>query len=846
MPRASVVMPYYNNAAHIRAAVESYLAQTEGDIEIVAFGDGSTDGSGELLRQFGDERLIHVQRSDNRGISSAYNGALALATANCICFAGADDVAEPDRVARTLELLREAGDAPALVVADVTIIDAEGRPTGEVYGFPDHVTEDNVLPETLKRNYFLGASMAVNRVPGLRLDETLPAGDDFDVALRLLTSGVRWLRSRRPLVRYRLHRGNFSRGYTTMKGGAQAALRKYPETALRDVLTRAGRPGAEIDIALAIVALFLDDVERADRILATVPDGPTPRPRLDIERDFYKGVVDCRLGRLEAALGRFAAVVAADPRNPAALNNLGVLTLRVHGDAYPASELLRTALRCQPGYADAQRNLEALELLSPGPLKLTERLLASVILHKAEPSARGGAPDAGPPTETAGRLSHAVAATSPAPEPTVASIKDKIRRMGVEYRPGNASKAGHLYSPIPFPEFADVPYQREAVEERFRVLEAARLMPFSRGRLLDLGCHAGYNCFRFAEQGYVCVGVELDPLTLDIAEDVNRLHRTGIEFINAPASIELVRRLGHFDITLFLATFQWVVYAEGFDAAVALLAEVQAHCDVLFFETSMGQEGKMKLPQLPSPEAVHALLRRSGHHSQVDCLGAVRSPGTIDAPPRYLFRSASQGPAKRPDLWAMDPGRIAWAAAQAEAAAPAHTKKNEHFASKVYRVTTPEGRQAALKIVQPSSPLGRALLPREHEFLAAVHTRHVPELLGFGFAGPGYYLVTSWVEGPTLGDVLAAGSPAPALSDPDARGRLQAQIEEAVSDIESAGIRHRDIRPKNIILSDEGPVLIDFGWACWADEAGAPAPDALEQPDDRPALSALLKTIGSV
>ena len=96
--------------------------------------------------------------------------------------------------------------------------------------------------------------------------------------------------------------------------------------------------------------------------------------------------------------------------------------------------------------------------------------------------------------------------------------------MGATYRPGNASKPGHLYSPLPFKEFEDIPYQREAVEERFELIRPHLPTTIQRPRLLDVGCHAGYNCFRLEDLGYTCTGIELDAPTVDIAREVNDLY----------------------------------------------------------------------------------------------------------------------------------------------------------------------------------------------------------------------------------------------------------------------------------------------------------------------------------
>lgn len=418
---------------------------------------------------------------------------------------------------------------------------------------------------------------------------------------------------------------------------------------------------------------------------------------------------------------------------------------------------------------------------------------------------------------------------------SVESIREKIARMGHVYSPGNASRPGHLYNPLPFAEFDDIPYQRDAVAERFALMETTLPRPFKTGRLLDIGCHTGYNCFRFQRLGFDCTGIELEPLTCEIAQDVNTLKQTNIRFINGAVSHDLMQQLGRFDVILFLSTFQWVVYAEGFEAARKLLAEVQSRCDLLFFETSMGQEGKMKLPQLPDASAVHALLRESGHHRNVDCLGAIPAPGSPDAQKRLLFRSQNRAVAA-PDLWAMAPEGLADVARMAANGKPFYAKENDQFISRIYAVLMGGTQKLAIKIVQAKNDMARRLLYREHEFLYSLDAPQFPKPLAFGMDENHYVLALPLLEGPMLSQALADGNVA------DKAGVAQG-LRDAAAALQKAGIRHRDLRPQNVLLTKDGPVVLDFGWACWADETDCPAPPQLAEPDDEAAFAALLKAL---
>ena len=98
-PAISVVLPVYNAEAYVREAVQSILAQSFTDFELIIINDGSTDGSGAILRELAarDTRIVLVERP-NGGLVSALNEGLEMARADLIARMDADDVAMPERL----------------------------------------------------------------------------------------------------------------------------------------------------------------------------------------------------------------------------------------------------------------------------------------------------------------------------------------------------------------------------------------------------------------------------------------------------------------------------------------------------------------------------------------------------------------------------------------------------------------------------------------------------------------------------------------------------------------------------------------------------------------------------
>ncbi|MGH7893209.1 MAG: glycosyltransferase family 2 protein [Candidatus Binatia bacterium] len=125
MPAVSVIIPTYNCGRYLGASLESILAQTDADLEVVVVDDGSTDETPAVLDAYAGR--VRVVRGPHGGMAAARNLGLAHAAGEWIAFHDADDLALPDRVAVLRGALRERPDVDAVFADGARMDDSDRR-----------------------------------------------------------------------------------------------------------------------------------------------------------------------------------------------------------------------------------------------------------------------------------------------------------------------------------------------------------------------------------------------------------------------------------------------------------------------------------------------------------------------------------------------------------------------------------------------------------------------------------------------------------------------------------------------------------------------------------------------
>ncbi|MDO9451537.1 MAG: glycosyltransferase [Stagnimonas sp.] len=124
----SIALCVYNGATHLRAQIESLLAQSHTALEIIASDDASSDDSAAILAEYAasDPRLVVISNTSNQGFSANFSSTLARCTGDFICPSDQDDVWHPQKIARLLAAITDHD----LAYCDSAMVDAEGHLLG--------------------------------------------------------------------------------------------------------------------------------------------------------------------------------------------------------------------------------------------------------------------------------------------------------------------------------------------------------------------------------------------------------------------------------------------------------------------------------------------------------------------------------------------------------------------------------------------------------------------------------------------------------------------------------------------------------------------------------------------
>lgn len=291
-PLVSVVMANFRGAAHLAAAMASVLAQSEARLELILADDASDDDSLAIAEAIAgtDGRVRVLAAARNGGPAATRNRALDAARGDWIAVVDSDDLIHPARLSRLIAAAEAAG--ADLVADDLVHFGAVPEPGGQTLLQPLALAAPMMLtPALYLRSNGGDASLPpfgylkpVFRralLANRRYDPSLRIGEDYDLVLRLLIDGARFLLLPDPLYAYRRHAGSISHRLSVETAeamlNAHRALPPLPDSAAQAAAAAVDR---QLRRALRYERLVSDlKARRLGRALPRLAD-PAMAPRL--------------------------------------------------------------------------------------------------------------------------------------------------------------------------------------------------------------------------------------------------------------------------------------------------------------------------------------------------------------------------------------------------------------------------------------------------------------------------------------------------------------------------------------------------------------------------------------
>ncbi len=211
-PLVSVIIPCYNGERFIRGAIESVIAQSYGNWELIVVNDASTDASGGIVREYTrDNRIRLIENERNTGIPGTKNRGVLASRGEYIAFLDQDDLWMTEKLALQIEAF-EGNEGIGVVCTGMIFTDEDLNQVNIFPGFDDS-DQRGMLKNLYIAPINSSSIMMIRRdcmAAGGPFDESLKGWDDYELLMRLAT-GWRVAYVKKPLVKKRLHRSSAQR-----------------------------------------------------------------------------------------------------------------------------------------------------------------------------------------------------------------------------------------------------------------------------------------------------------------------------------------------------------------------------------------------------------------------------------------------------------------------------------------------------------------------------------------------------------------------------------------------------------------------------------------------------------
>ncbi|MBI3243378.1 MAG: glycosyltransferase [Chloroflexi bacterium] len=224
-PCVSIVIPTYNHDRFVCDAIDSALAQTYPEVEVVVVDDGSTDHTRDRVTQYAG-RIIYIYQ-ENKGLSEARNAGVRAAHGELFLFLDADDRIPASKLALQVPLFENRPEL-GLVYSGFQYVDESGI---QVLGVVRPNKQGQVLRDLLRRTFFFPPGAAVVRRECLNqvglFDPVCSSAADTDLWIRIARAGYAFGYVDEPLFQYRVVKDSMSRDHRKQARHELIRLEKF-------------------------------------------------------------------------------------------------------------------------------------------------------------------------------------------------------------------------------------------------------------------------------------------------------------------------------------------------------------------------------------------------------------------------------------------------------------------------------------------------------------------------------------------------------------------------------------------------------------------------------------------
>lgn len=367
----SIIICVYNGEKYIEPCLKSALSQTYPNIEIIVVDDGSTDRTGQIVKNYSQIKYIYQK---NKGIAEARNTGLNHCMGEYIAWLDADDLYLPDKVQEQVQFLQQNQDIDC-VYNDVFLIDTDDKVIKELKCDYTYLDPNDFLAQLLFRQVIPCMPSIMYRrkcFENLRFLPDMKYAEDYWMSIEL-AQRFRFGYLDKILYKYRRHDSNLTNNRAKQEEMEIKVIQDLGVEKIKNIVEKSSYRDEEKFILMAKIFVKIMAYNEAAKILEKIPDMDLIQDKkISFLKYFYLGNIHYLIKDYKKAEYYYEKALDIDPCKAEGYNNLGVVLYHLSNN-HKAVEKFEKAICLRKEYLDPQSNLKNIN--TNGDLKITIREL---------------------------------------------------------------------------------------------------------------------------------------------------------------------------------------------------------------------------------------------------------------------------------------------------------------------------------------------------------------------------------------------------------------------------------------------------------------------------------------